>query len=88
MLIEEGLTRELVHHVQSMRKDQDLAYEARITVYLEGPAELVEVIERHKDVVARECLATKLEYTAPPSGDAAVAKVEGHVVKLAIALEA
>ena len=83
-LREEGLVRELIHHVQGLRKEQDLAYEARITLYVAGPEEFLAVVRRFGDTVKHECLAEQLELAAPPSGKAYEKKIEGHAVTLAV----
>ena len=72
-LKEEGLIRELIHHVQSLRKDQDLAYEARITLYLQAGDDFVDVVRRFDETVRAECLAERIEFAAPP-GNAALTK--------------
>ena len=86
-LIEEGLTRELIHHVQALRKDQDLAYEARIAVYIEAPTELAEIFSRHQATIQRECLATSVAFTAPPGGTRHAVRIENHEAQLSIIVE-
>jgi len=83
-LREEGLMRELIHRVQGLRKQQDLAYEARITLYVEGSDEFLDVVRRFTDTISSECLAARIEFAAPPSGAVTTVKVEGHEIKLAI----
>jgi len=83
-LRQEGLVRELIHHVQGLRKQQDLAYEARITLYIAGPEEFLAVVRRFGDTVKHECLAEQLELAAPPSGEVCEKKIEGHAVTLAV----
>jgi isoleucyl-tRNA synthetase len=83
-LKQEGLIRELIHHVQSLRKDRDLAYEARITLYLQAGDDFVDVVRRFDETVRAECLAEQIEFAAPPGSAALTKKVEGHEVKLAI----
>ena len=83
-LKDEGLVRELIHHVQSQRKERDLAYEARISLYIEGPAELTEVVRRFSDNIERECLATNIEFTPPPGGEMGSVKLESFEARLAI----
>lgn len=96
-LLEEGLIRELIHHVQGLRRDQDLAYEARITLHVQSGAELRGAIERHRATLASECLVSNfaLEEASDaagasdfggPAGDWAKVEVEGHPAKLAISV--
>jgi len=83
-LREEGLTRELIHHVQGLRKEQDLAYEARITLFLSGPEDFLGVVQRFGDVVRSECLAEQIEFSDPPVGEPCEKTIDGHSVRLAI----
>ncbi|MBN2713775.1 MAG: isoleucine--tRNA ligase, partial [Planctomycetes bacterium] len=43
----EGLAREVVNRIQNIRKELDLAYEARISVRLEGQGRVLEAAEKH-----------------------------------------
>ena len=79
----EGLVRELIHHVQAARKEQDLAYEARIRLQLAGPAELIETVRAHESVLRSECLIEQVDYNNAAS-DATAVDVEGHAAKLKV----
>jgi len=83
-LIEEGVVRELIHHVQGVRKDLNLAYEARITLRLETTAELQAIVQRHVETLRRECLVDEVGFGAAPAGEIRDVKVEGHATKLAV----
>jgi len=83
-LKQEGLVRELIHHVQALRKEHELPYEARIALYIQGPTELTDVIQRFSDTVRRECLAERVELGAPPQGAARAVKIERYEARLAI----
>jgi isoleucyl-tRNA synthetase len=81
-LILEGRARELVHQVQSLRKEADLAVDDRIILYYEGP--LDEVIRAHRDYVMRETLATDLRRGLPPGGAARDVRLDGGSIRLSI----
>ncbi|MBK9127200.1 MAG: isoleucine--tRNA ligase [Phycisphaerales bacterium] len=82
-LIDEGLARELVHHVQGLRKDQNLPYEARVTLTVDTPdADLRRVVEHFTGTIRHECLVEEIRFAAASS--APELKVEGRVVRLAI----
>ena len=83
-LREEGLMRELIHHVQGLRRKHELAYEARVTLYVTGPEEFTNIVAAFTDTIGSECLAERIEFGAPPTGDVLEVKLEGHPVKLAI----
>jgi len=57
----EGLAREVVNRLQNARKKKDLPYEARIEVTYAAGGELADAIEAHKDAIAGETLAQRLE---------------------------
>ena len=59
-LIAEGWAREVIHRIQSARKEADLDYADRITVRYEATDELAEAVARFRDHIARETLATEL----------------------------
>jgi isoleucyl-tRNA synthetase len=56
----EGRAREIVHAVQSARKRAGLAVEDRIELTLAGDPALLEAVERHRDYLTAETLATSL----------------------------
>jgi len=83
-LREEGLMRELIHHVQGLRKQQDLPYEARVALHVTGPDDFLDIVRRFTDTISAECLAERIEFTTPTAGDVLTAKIDHHQVKLAI----
>jgi isoleucyl-tRNA synthetase len=60
-LREEGRAREIVHAVQAARKAAGLEVEDRIELALEGDEALTRAAQTHRDYVAGETLAIKLE---------------------------
>ncbi len=60
-LIEEGLAREFVNRVQTMRKAADLNVVQRIAVRYDGDEPLRRAVERHRDYICAETLAGSLE---------------------------
>ena len=89
----EGLCREVIHHVQGLRKEQDLPYESRIVLYVQAPPPVLDVIRRFDATIRAECLASEIRSgeassdatAAPPAGAGSVtAKIEGHQTTLAI----
>jgi isoleucyl-tRNA synthetase len=60
-LISEGLARELVHHIQRLRKEAGFAVSDRIEVGLEAPAQVVQAAEAHRGFIMTETLARRLE---------------------------
>ncbi len=92
-LREEGVVRELIHHVQAARKAADLPYQARIRLAVEGDEELAGIVERHAETIARECLVVEIVASIGEFGEAAEAvatdvevEVEGYSARMAIAV--
>jgi isoleucyl-tRNA synthetase len=59
-LMAEGRARELVHHIQTARKEASLDYADRIRVLYRAAPELEEAIAAHRDWIAGETLATEI----------------------------
>lgn len=83
-LREEGLIRELIHHVQAARKEQDLAYEARIDVSLSAEPAFADVVRKFEALLHSECLADSIGYPSVAADDAMDLTIEGHAVKLRV----
>ena len=84
-LLEEGLVRELIHHVQTLRKEHNLPYEARIALFVETAPELADVIQRWEETLSSETLAARVVLGPPESGEAKEVSVEGTAVRVALA---
>ncbi len=81
-LVAEGLAREFVSHVQSLRKEADFEVTQRIHVTVETDDELKSAIEAHRDYVTAETLATALDFAS--CGDAAAVDLNGHPAKIRV----
>jgi isoleucyl-tRNA synthetase len=63
-LTTEGLARDLVRAIQQARRDAQLHVSDRIALTLDGlPPDLVSAVDTHRDVMARETLATSVNVT-------------------------
>jgi isoleucyl-tRNA synthetase len=80
-LLREGLAREIVHAVQSARKEAGLEISDRIELTLGGDADLVEAAREHEDYLAGEVLATSVAYDA---GDGAAATIDGRELRIGL----
>jgi isoleucyl-tRNA synthetase len=71
-LAQEGLARELVHHVQNTRKAAGFRVEDRILLTVDGPEEVLETLDVHREWVAKETLSVSLMVgsTEPLGGEA------------------
>lgn len=62
-LIVEGIARELVNKINTMRKELDFAVTDRIHLKLQTSSEVKQAFERHRDYICHEVLATSFEFT-------------------------
>jgi isoleucyl-tRNA synthetase len=84
-LVKEGLARELVRRIQTMRKDADFRIQDTIIVYYQAGAALAEVMQSFADYIRQETLATELRSGAAPTGAFAQdAALDGEDLKLAL----
>ncbi len=79
-LVAEGLAREFVSRVQSMRKEADFEVTQRIAVRVGGDEALRAALEAHLDYVKSETLATALAFSAG-SGET---DLNGHKTDIAV----
>jgi isoleucyl-tRNA synthetase len=77
----EGLAREVVHAIQSARRDAGLEVTDRIELRLGGDAELVEAARAHEAYVAGETLATSVAFDG---ADGTPATIEGRELRIGL----
>lgn len=83
----EGMAREVVRHVQQLRKDADLQLEDRIILFLRTPSPALQAaIDAHRDYIAAETLTTAWA-TAPLGSGAAIADVKVDGMELHVELK-
>src|SRR3970282_1304520 len=70
-LVAEGRARELVHQVQQMRKDAGLDLADGIVLFVEGDAELDDLLRDHGAYLRRETLAVDLQRRGGAGGGGA-----------------
>ena len=83
-LIAEGWAREVIHRIQSARKEADLDYADRIRVRFQATEKLAEAIERYRDHICRETLAHELLLQQSATDDLDPKPVEDMQFALAI----
>jgi len=84
-LIAEGLAREVVHHIQQLRKDASYQVEDRIVVTYDGASPLAAAIDRHRSYIQQETLARSLQHTVPVGDKVESLDIDG--MKLTIGLQ-
>ncbi|MBO7308258.1 MAG: isoleucine--tRNA ligase [Kiritimatiellae bacterium] len=80
-LVAEGLAREFVSHVQSMRKEADFEVTQRIALTVEADDEMRSALEAHSQYVKGETLALSLEF-APCDADGV--SLNSHPTKIKV----
>jgi isoleucyl-tRNA synthetase len=85
-LVAEGDARELTRAVQELRKQAELALDARIGLYLDGPEAALDRLQPHLETVALDVLADHVRVAAAPDG-AGTAEVALDSGTLTVALE-
>ena len=84
-LVREGLAREIVRRVQTMRKDADFRIQDNIVIYYQAGPAIKPVIETFGEYIRQETLATAIvEGAAPDSAFKQEAALDGEVVTLAV----
>jgi len=80
----EGLAREIVHAVQGARRGAGLEITDRIELALEGDEELLAAAREHEAYLSGEVLATSVAYGSAGGDDAAVERVDGRELRIAV----
>lgn len=62
-LVKEGLTRDFIRHIQTMRKDADFKVEDRISITYSAPEEIAIALKEYEDYLKNETLANQVEST-------------------------
>jgi isoleucyl-tRNA synthetase len=83
-LVAEGWAREVIHRIQSARKDADLDYADRIRVRYQASDKLAAAIEGYRDHIAAETLAQEFQLDESESEDLESKPVEDMHFALAI----
>jgi len=65
-LVLEGISREVVRRVQTMRKDLNLPYDANISLTISGDPLVREGVEAHKGYIMNETLCSELDFGDHP----------------------
>ncbi len=80
----EGLARELVNRIQNMRKEMDLAYEARIAVRIGAGGKVARAAVEHQDYIAAETLADELRVEFEDLGFTRDFEIAGEEVRVSV----
>ncbi|EUA08856.1 isoleucyl-tRNA synthetase domain protein [Mycobacterium xenopi 4042] len=64
----EGWAKDRIRELQELRKSTGLDVSDRISVVMSVPAERADWARTHRELIAREILATSFEFGEPPDG--------------------
>jgi isoleucyl-tRNA synthetase len=67
-LVEEGVARDLVRHLQSLRKSAGIRVDQRIRLWVQAEGQVKTALEGHRDYIAAETLSVAVNDGAPPPG--------------------
>jgi isoleucyl-tRNA synthetase len=83
-LLDEGLAREILAWIQSQRKQLALGYTDRIAVVVRGSDRARRVVEKHREAIARESLADRIDIQLGDAG-AESRSLQGEATSIAVA---
>jgi isoleucyl-tRNA synthetase len=78
----EGIARDVVRRIQSLRKELDLQYDQSIDMGFDGEAEVVQAIEEHMDYIAKETLAASMKTGEIEGGKSGEWKIQGMTLAI------
>ena len=81
-LVEEGLYREVLNRIQTLRKELNLDYQARIRLAVSGDAALVGACRSRAEALAKETLANEVVFDTSIEGERRAMKVIKHELVL------
>jgi len=84
-LLREGIARDLVRHIQNLRKAAQLRVDQRIRLWVEADGQVEAALRAHQAYLAGETLATEVHIgPPPPDAQQAQARVAGQRVTLGL----
>ncbi|MFX0113771.1 MAG: isoleucine--tRNA ligase [Candidatus Hodarchaeota archaeon] len=90
-LLEEGLVRDLIRRIQSMRKDMELEYDASISIGLEGNDYVRKAAENYKEFIQQETIGRNVKFQRLPSAgllkEWKIISAEGSTYDIAISIK-
>jgi isoleucyl-tRNA synthetase len=85
-LVQAGLARELVHRIQTMRKDAGFEVEDRIVTRFDAGGELATVFDTFGEYIKQETLSVALEPNGIRDGHDWSGQIEGEPLTIRVAL--
>lgn len=86
-LISEGLTREMISKIQTMRKNAGFEIMDQIEVEYVSDLDVVNAVEKHLEYIKEETLALELTRSVEPSSDFTEWDINGHQTFIKVGLQ-
>ena len=83
-LLSEGIARDLVRHIQELRKEADLEINDRIYLYYQGSKKIKQAFTQHADYIKTETLSLDIRDSVAEDVFSKKVKLSGESVKLGI----
>jgi isoleucyl-tRNA synthetase len=78
----EGIARELIHHVNALRKERGLAFDDRINLTIQATGEIAGAVDTHAESIKAETLAVELLTSS--NADLTTVDVDGESVRIGL----
>ncbi len=85
-LKQEGFCRELVHHIQNMRKEAGFEIENTIKASISCDRKLADVINHYMDYIKRETLSESLEFQSGQNTFSKKISIEGNALDIGVSV--
>jgi isoleucyl-tRNA synthetase len=80
----EGLVREVISHVQGIRRDLDLGYDQRIRLSVATEGDLAQAVDEHGEHLQNETLTVEILREAPDNGEFRDVEIDGTAVRIGV----
>ena len=80
----EGLVREVISHVQGIRRDLDLGYDQRIKLSVATEGDLAQAIDEHGEHLQKETLSVEICKTTGVGGEIREIEIDGTAARIGV----
>ncbi len=80
----EGLVREVISHVQGIRRDLDLGYDQRIRLSIKTEGDLAQAIDEHGEHLQKETLSVEICQTTDDSSEIRDIEIDGTTARIGV----
>jgi isoleucyl-tRNA synthetase len=78
----EGIARDVVRRIQSLRKDMDLQYDRTVKMGIDGDPDVLKAMQEHMEHISRETLAIEVVNGEIPGGTTGEWDILGKKLKV------